>query len=337
MKKLIMTFGLVLVLSVFLAACSDKSSSNSEGGAEEVESVTLKLAHTGSDSHQYQIGAAEFAKLVEEKSDGKMKVEIHGNSTLGNEAEAIEQVIDGTIEMTVVAADSSLANTVPEMNLFGLPYVFEDRDHVYSKLDGESGTKLLGLLDDKNMKGLGFWEVGFRHMTNNKKEVTVPDDLKGMKIRVQPAPVWEAHMKALGASATPVSFSELYSALDQGLVDGQENPLASIYSMKFYEVQKFVSLTGHNYTPAVVIMSNKAWNGLNDDQKKVVEEAVAEAATYQRDYLTKKDEEIISELEEQGVVFTEPDRDAFKEATKDVKKSLEAQVPTELIEEMSAR
>lgn len=331
MRRLVMKLGFVVGLSIMLAACSGGSGSSSG------DSITLKLAHTGSDSHQYQIGAKEFADLIEEKSDGKIKVDIHGNSTLGNEAEAIEQVIDGTIDMTVVAADSSLANTVPEMNLFGLPYVFEDREHVYSKLDGEPGKKLLGLLDDKNMKGLGFWEVGFRHMTNNKKEVNVPADLKGMKIRVQPAPVWESHMKALGANATPVSFTELYSALDQGLVDGQENPLASIYSMKFYEVQNYISLTGHNYTPAVVIMSNKAWDRLNDDQKKLIEEAVAEAATYQRDFLTQKDDEIIKELEEKGIVFTEPDREAFKEATKDVKDALKDQVPTELIEEMSSR
>lgn len=331
MRKLVMKLAPILVLSIILTACSGGSAS-SDG-----DSITLKLAHTGSDSHQYQIGAKEFADLVEKKSDGKINVDIHGNSTLGNEAEAIEQVIDGTIEMTVVAADSSLANTVPEMNLFGLPYVFEDREHVYEKLDGDSGKKLLGLLDENNMKGLGFWEVGFRHMTNNKKEVNVPDDLKGMKIRVQPAPVWESHMKALGASATPVSFTELYSALDQGLVDGQENPLASIYSMKFYEVQNYISLTGHNYTPAVVIMSNKAWDKLNDEQKKIIEEAVAEAATYQRDYLTQKDDEIITELKEKGVKFTEPDREAFKEATKDVKDALKDQVPTELIEEMSAR
>lgn len=331
MRKLVMKLGSVVGLSIMLSACS--GGSGSSGG----DSITLKLAHTGSDSHQYQIGAKEFADLIEEKSDGKIKVDIHGNSTLGNEAEAIEQVIDGTIDMTVVAADSSLANTVPEMNLFGLPYVFEDREHVYSKLDGEPGKKLLGLLDDKNMKGLGFWEVGFRHMTNNKKEVHTPADLQGMKIRVQPAPVWEAHMKALGASATPVSFTELYSALDQGLVDGQENPLASIYSMKFYEVQNYISLTGHNYTPAVVIMSNRAWDKLDDDQKKLIEEAVAEAATYQRDYLTQKDDEIIAELEEKGVVFTEPDREAFKEATMDVKNALKDQVPTELIEEMSAK
>lgn len=331
MRKLTTLLLSVLVLSIILAGCSGESK------ADKGDSVTLKLAHSGSDSHQYQIGAKKFADLVEEKSGGKMKIDIHGNSTLGDEAEAVEQVMDGSIEMTVVAADSSLANTVPEMNVFGLPYLFEDREHVYSKLDGDSGERLLGLVDEKGMKGLGFWEVGFRHLTNNKKEVNTPSDLKGMKIRVQPAPVWEAHMKAVGANATPVSFTELYSALDQGLVDGQENPLASINSMRFYEVQKYISLTSHTYTPAVVIMSNKAWEKLNDEQKSVIEEAVSEAASYQRDFITEKDEEIISELTEEGVVFTEPDREAFKEATKDVKNTLKNQVPTDLIEQLQTK
>lgn len=328
MKKIIKTLPFLLLLSIFLVACSGDSST-SEG-----KPTVLKLAHTGSDSHQYEVGAKEFAKLVEEKSDGEITVDIHGNSTLGDEAEATEQVADGTIEMTVVAADSSLANTVPEMNLFGVPYLFEDKEHVYEELDGETGEELLGYINDKNMKGLGFWEVGFRHMTNNKKEVMEPADLKGMKIRVQPAPVWEAHMKALGASATPVSFTELYSALDQGLVDGQENPLFSIYSMKFYEVQKHVSLTGHTYSPAVVIMSQKAWNGLNDEQQQLIEEAVEEAATYQRDYLAQQEEEIIEELEGSGVIFTEPNRDAFMEATKDVGETTKNQVPSDLIEKI---
>ncbi|MFC4409947.1 TRAP transporter substrate-binding protein [Chungangia koreensis] len=331
MKKTIKAMAAAAGLAMVLAGCSGDGG-NADGGA-----VTLKLAHTGSDTHQYQIGAAEFAKLVEEKSDGDIKIEIHGNATLGSEAEAIEQVIDGTLDMTVVAADSSLANTVPEMNLFGLPYIFEDREHVYSKLDGEPGQELLGLVDDANMKGLGFWEVGFRHLTNNKKPINVPEDVKGMKIRVQPAPVWEAHMNALGASATPVAFNELYSALDQGLVDGQENPISSIYSMKFYEVQKYIALTGHTYTPAVVIASQNAWDKLTDEQKSIIEEAVKETATYQRDYLAGKEEEIINELKGEGVEFTEPDREAFKEATKDVKEALKEQVPAELIEEMQAK
>src|SRR5690606_32986950 len=132
--------------------------------------------------------------------------------------------------------------------------------------------ELLAKIDAKGMKGLGFWEVGFRHLTNDKKEIKSPSDMNGLKIRVQPAPVWEAHMKALGASPTPVPFNELYTALDQGVVNGQENPLATIHSMNFYEVQPYLTLTGHTYTPAVILISEKAWNSLSEEQQKWVEE-----------------------------------------------------------------
>lgn len=312
------------MLSLSLAACGSENG-GSENGAD---AVVLKLAHTGSDTHQYQIASKKFKELVEEKTDGSIEVEIHPNATLGSEGEAIEQVMEGTIQMTTVAADSSLANVMPEMNVFGLPYLFEDKEHVYKVLDGEIGEELLAKANDQNMKGLGYWEVGFRHLTNNKKEIKTPADVEGLKIRVQPAPVWESHMKALGANPTPVDFNELYSSLDQGVVDGQENPLPTIDSMKFYEVQKYVSLTAHTYTPAVVLMNSSVWDDLSEDQQKAVEEAVKETTEYQREFLADKEEEIVNTLKENGVTITEPDRKAFREVTKDVKND---QVPEDLI------
>ena len=320
MKKL----SVVGILSLSLAACgSENAGSGSDG-----DSITLKLAHTGSESHQYHIASEKFKELVEEKTDGTVEVEIHPNATLGSEGEAIEQVMEGTIQMTTVAADSSLANVIPEMNVFGLPYLFEDKEHVYSVLDGEIGDELLTKASDQNMKGLGYWEVGFRHLTNNKKEINTPEDVKGLKIRVQPAPVWENHMKALGANPTPVDFNELYSSLDQGVVDGQENPLPTIDSMKFYEVQKYVSLTAHTYTPAVVLMNSSVWEDLSEEQQKALEEAVKETTEYQREFLADKEEEIVNTLKENGVTITEPDRKAFRDVTKDVKNE---QVPEDLI------
>lgn len=329
--NLITKMAAVGLLSLGLAACSSASGDSNNGG----DQVTLKLAHTGSETHQYNIAAVKFKELVEEKTDGSVKVEIHPNATLGSEGEAIEQVMEGTIEMTTVAADSSLANVIPEMNLFGLPYLFEDRDHVYSVLDGEIGDELLALADVKNAKGLGYWEVGFRHLTNNKKEINVPEDVNGLKIRVQPAPVWEDHMKALGASPTPVDFNELYSSLDQGVVDGQENPLPTIDSMRFYEVQKYVSLTAHTYTPAVILMNSSVWEGLGKEQQKLVQEAVDETTEYQRKFLLDKEEEIVQTLEKNGVTITEPDRDSFREATKDVKNTLSNEVPEDLIKRIT--
>lgn len=326
MKRL-SQLGLLTLVLMFMVACgSDGGSGDSEGE----DAVTFKLAHTGSDSHQYHSASEKFKELVEEKTDGSVSIDIHGNATLGSEADVIEQVMDGSIEMTTVAPDSSFANTVPEMNVFGIPYLLKDRDHAYSVLDGEIGEELLELTEEHNMKGLGYWEVGFRHISNNEKEIKEPEDMEGLKIRVQPAPVWEDHMKALGANPTPVDFNELYSALDQGIVDGQENPLPTIESMKFYEVQKFISLTAHTYNPAIVVMNSGAWDGLSEDQQTAVDEAVKETTTYHRQLLADKEEEILEIFDENNVTITEPNREAFEEATSKVKDSVD-EVPDDLI------
>lgn len=330
MKKT-MLVSILAIFTLILAACGGGGGETGEGGSQ-----TLKLAHSGSETHQYHIAAEKFKELVEEKTDGEVTIEIHPNSTLGSEADAIEQVMGGTIEMTTVSADSSFANTVPEANVFGIPYLFEDRDHVYSVLDGEIGQEILDLAGDQNMKGLGYWEVGFRHLTNNQREINTPEDAQGLKVRVQPAPVWEAHMRAIGASPTPVDFNELYSALDQGVVDGQENPLPTIDSMKFYEVQNYVSLTAHTYSPAVVVMNNDVWESLSEEQQTAIDEATAEAGEYQRQFLADREEEILQLLADNNVTVTEPDRDAFREATADVQEAVSAQVPAELVERIKA-
>ncbi|HLR71378.1 MAG TPA: DctP family TRAP transporter solute-binding subunit [Pseudogracilibacillus sp.] len=333
MKKLFKISFLTFIL-MFAVACG---SSDDTGGSDDTatndteDSVTLKLAHTGSEEHQYHLASEKFKELVEEKTDGSVVIDIHPNATLGSEADVIEQVMDGSVEMTTVAPDSSYANTVPEMNVFGIPYLFKDRDHAYSTLDGEIGQELLDLAEDHNMKGLGYWEVGFRHISNNAQEIEKPEDMSGLKIRVQPAPVWEDHMKALDANPTPVDFNELYSALDQGIVDGQENPLPTIDSMKFYEVQKYVSLTAHTYNPAVTVMNLGVWESLSEDQQTAIQEAVEETTTYHRELLAEKEEEILEMLEENGVTITEPDREAFREATSEVKDSVD-EVPEDIIE-----
>lgn len=324
-------FALILTIGV---ACSSDSSTNDGDGEENAggdPDVTLKLGHVGSDVHQYHIASEKFKEIVEEKSDNSIAIEIHSNATLGSEAEVVEQVIDGTVEMTTVAPDSSFANTVKEMNVFGIPYLFEDADHVYGVLDGEIGNELLDLVDGHNMKGLGWWEIGFRHITNDTREISTPEDMKGLKIRVQPAPVWEAHMEALGASPTPVDFNELYSALDQGLVDGQENPLPSIDSMKFYEVQEYTSLTAHTYSPAITVINQGVWEGLTEEQQQIIQDAVDETRDYIRETLAEMEEEILQTFVDHDIVVTEPDRDLFREKTKDVREHV-PEVPEDLID-----
>lgn len=335
MKKL---YGLILVLVLALAACGGgetdggENADSDEGSDNSTEPRTIKLAHTGSESHQYHIGSEKFKEILEANEDVDMTVEIHPNASLGSEGDAIEQVIGGSLEMTTVAADSNLANTIPEMNVFGIPYIFEDKEHAYNALDGEPGEDLLALAEDSGMKGLGYWEVGLRHLTNDTTEVNVPEDVDGMSIRVQPAEVWEAHMRALGASPTPVDFNELYSALDQGVIDGQENPLPTIDSMRFYEVQSYVSLTGHTYNPAVTLMNLSFYEELSDVEKEAVDSAVEEAKDYQREFLNEKEDEIVNMLEEEGVTVTEPDREAFREATSEVRYEVEDEVPAEVVD-----
>lgn len=326
--KHILLKSMVGLLALVLVACGGSNQSSGDGN------VTIKLAHSASETHQYHIASKKFKELVDEKTDGSVQVQIHPNATMGSEGEAVEQVIGGTLDMTTVSADSSFANTVEEMNVFGIPYLFENRDHVYNVLDGEIGQSLLETSNEKGMKALGYWEVGFRHLTNSKRAINKPEDVEGLKIRVQPSPVWEQHMKALGASPTPVDFNELYSALDQGVVDGQENPLPTIDSMKFYEVQEHVALTAHTYSPAITVMSEEAWDSLNEEQQSAVEEAVNETKTYVRETLSEKEENIKEKLKEEGVKITQPDREAFKEATKDVKNAVSDKVPSELIQKI---
>lgn len=343
-RKFFLAAVMMLSLSLVLAGCggggqnantANENAGNDESAASQ-EPITIRLAHTGSESHQYHIGATLFKEKLESLSNNTMQVEIFHNATLGSEKDAIEGVMNGTIDMTVLAADSSLSNVVPEMNVFGIPFLFEDKEHVYAVLDGEIGQSLLQKVDEKGMKGLGYWEIGFRNMTTANKPIEKPEDVAGLKMRVQPAPVWEAFMKALGANPTTVNFNELYSALEQGVVDGQENPVATILSMKFYEVQKQLALTQHTYSPAAVLMSNKLYDSLTDEQKQWVAEAVQYATVEQRKVLAEQEAKGLDELRSYGVNITEPDRAAFAEKTKNVADVVADKVPASLIEQIKA-
>lgn len=342
-RKFCLPFALMAALALVLAGCGGGQNTEPAGqgaGTDEPaaagETVNIRLAHTGSESHQYHLGATIFKEQLESLSNNTMKVEIYPNATLGSEKDAIEGVMNGTVDMTVLAADSSLANVVPEMNVFGIPFLFEDKEHVYAVLDGEIGQSLLQKIDEKGMKGLGYWEIGFRNMTTANKPIEKPEDLAGLKMRVQPAPVWEEFMKALGANPTAVNFNELYSALEQGVVDGQENPVATILSMKFYEVQKQLALTQHTYSPAAVLMSQKLYNALTEEQKQWLAEAVKNTTEEQRNVLAEQEAQGLEELRNHGVNITEPDRAAFAEKTKDVANAVADKVPAALIEQIKA-
>lgn len=303
-------------------------------GAAFAKTVEFKFAHSGNPEHQYQIGAAEFKRIVEEKSGGELKVNIFPQAQLGGERDLAEGVRMGTIEMSSVAA-GNLAGFVPELQVFGIPFLFRTREQVYTVLDGPVGKDIADIMLAKGFMNLSIWEVGFRNMTNNVRPIKTPDDVKGLKIRVQESKIWIEFMKRLGAIATPIPFGELYTALQQKVVDGQENPIATIYSMKYYEVQKYVSLTGHTYEPALVIANPKWFNSLDPKHQAILREAAAQAAAYQRKTLAEKDKERFEVIRKAGVQIEEnPEKEAFAKATADLYKVLSDVVPESLVQKI---
>lgn len=302
------------------------------GNAAFAAKVTLKFAHSGSNEHQYHIGAEQFKKLVEERSNKEIIVNIFPQAQLGSERDSIEGVRMGTLEMTAIAAAGALPSFVPETGVLAMPYVLHTRPQTYAILDGAFGQELNKYIEKKGLINLAFWEVGFRHFTNNVKPIKTPADLKGLKIRVQESKVWMELIKTLGGIPAPVSFGELYSALQQKVVDGQENPIATIYSMKYYEVQKYLSLDGHTYEAAAVLVNPKFFNNLSAGHKKIIIDAAKETAGFQRKELEQLDSERLAVIKKAGVTVEEkPDVKAFAEATKDFGKNID-NVPASLIE-----
>jgi len=319
MKKLLCLFSLALASTVLV------------GGIAKAAPVTIKFAHGGSTEHQYHIGAEEFKRLVEERSNKEIIVNIFPQGQLGSERDAIEGVRMGTIQMGALAAAGPLPSFVPEMGVLGTPYVLQSRKQAYAVLDGAFGEELNKLISQKRMINLCFWEVGFRHFTSANKAIKTPADLKDLKIRVQESKVWMEFIKTLGGVPTPISFGELYSALQQGVVDGQENPIATIYSMRYYEVQKFVTLDGHTYEAAAVLINPKFYNGLSEKHREIVRQAALDARDNQRKKLEQLDAERLEIIKKAGVTIEEnPDLAAFVEATKDFYKVMDT-VPAEMI------
>lgn len=329
----------VLVLSLLVACSGNNSEAPSTGGDTEgstTESINIRLAHVGSEEHQNQIASLKFKELIEERSDGAITVQIFPNGQLGGEGDAVEGVQNGTIDMTPVAADGNPATIIPELNVYGVPYLFRDREHVYKVLDGEIGQELLDLGTPHGLIGVGYWEIGFANFTNSKRAINEPEDMKGLKLRVQAAPIWTEFLERLDALPVPMSFTELYSAMEQGVVDGQENPIATINAMKFYEVSPYIALSQHTYKVNTVYMSEQTWNKFSEEQQVMVKDAVKDTYEYQRDYLEAKEQETIEELKSLDyVTITEPNLEAFAELAKGIEEVM-SEIPPELVERIRA-
>ena len=292
----------------------------------------LVEAHTSPPDHPYTLGMVRYADLVKERTNGRVAIQIHHSRQLGDERQVVEGLQLGTIHLTVTST-GPLGGFVPEMNVVDLPFLFRDGDHAYKVLDGEIGRGLLNKFDAVGIKGLAFWENGFRHITTSKKPVREPTDMKGLKIRVMENKVHQAAFRQLGSDATPMAWGEVFTSLQQGLLDAQENPIPIIYTFKLNEVQKYVSLTGHVYSPAPLLMSKKTWDRMPPEIQKVMFDTAVEVARYQRGLIREQEQKQIGELRAKGMTIIEqPDRAAFREAMKPVFEQFQGQFGKDLVQ-----
>lgn len=318
-KKLLCLL-LSVVSLVFLAACggADTTGSggdNSNASSSETE-IVLQFGHVLAPTHPYQLGAEKFKEVLEEIAPQPVRVEIFDSAQLGSERDMTEGLQLGTLDIAI--APGTIASFEPQMGVLDLPYIFRDREHAYKVLDGEIGAELAANLPNMDLRLLAYWENGFRQVTNSSKPIYTPDDLNGVRLRVPENGIYVDTFNAWGANVTSMAFGELYTALQQRTVDGQENPLAIIYTNKFFETQEYISLTNHFYGPAQVIISEATWSKLSTEMQEAVQQAANEARDYQRKLLAEKDAEYLQRLKEEGMQVNEVDVDAFREAAQPI-------------------
>ena len=247
----------------------------------QVNERMIKFATQNPKGHPITNGMEKFAELVTQKSGGKIKVNMFPGGVLGGDAPNISALQGGTLEMVVMNA-GILASQVKDFEVFDFPFMFASPQEADAIVDGPFGKMMLAKLDAKGIHGLAYWELGFRQLTNSRRPITKVEDIAGLKLRVIPNAINVDWVSALGANPTPMAFPEVYAGLEQKAIDGQENPLTVISANKFYEVQKHITLTNHQYNPQAVIISKKFWDGLTNDEKKILQDAATEAAVFQR-------------------------------------------------------
>ncbi len=249
--------------------------------AQEIKERTLKFGLNGPEGHPAVAGMKKFKETVEAKSGGKIKVQLFLNGALGSDQATLSSVKGGTVEMAVMNS-GILSSEVKALEVFDFPFLFANEKEADAIADGPIGQKMHAALADKGIVGLSYWELGFRNITTKKTPINKVDDIAGLKLRVIPSPINLDWVKAMGANPTPLPFPEVYGALEQGAIDGQENPVAVIAANKFWEVQKFIALTNHQYNPQSVIFSKKVWDTMSAAEKKIIDDAADDAVKMQR-------------------------------------------------------
>jgi len=270
----------------------------------QVQDRTIRWGHLNNPDHPVSLGVQKFAEILAAKSGGKLKVREFGASQLGNEMQMQSALRGGTQEM-MSAASTSLASVVKEFGLLDFPFIVNTAAQAEALVSGPFGQAMTETLPEKDLIGLGYWGLGFRNATNSSRSITKIEDFAGLKLRVIPNPVFLETFKALKANPVPMNFGELYTALENKTVDGQENPYTVILSNKFFEVQKFVTATNHAYTQNILLVSKKFWDRLSAEEQKMIREALAETRDYQREQTRIQTEKALAELKVKGMTFNE--------------------------------
>lgn len=292
--------------------------------------LDIKLGHVLAPSHSWNKAAEGFAAEVKEKTNGRVNFVLFPSGQLGNEKTMLEGLQIGSQGAAIIGS-GSLQPIEPKFGVVELPYTWSTSQQAYKAFDGDLGAALAKLADKKNLTIISWWENGFRHVTNNRGAVNKPADLAGLKTRVTPDKMRLDTFTALGANPAPLAFGELYSALQQKVFDAQENPLSIIYTSSFFEVQKYLSLTGHVWGPASLIISKPVWNRISADDKKVVQAAADKWRDAQRKMISESDQQFVAQLKDKGMQVNDVDKAAFAAAVEPVWKTYSVTYGPELM------
>ncbi|EJL46031.1 TRAP transporter substrate-binding protein [Brevibacillus agri] len=340
----------IMSVSLLLAACGggggqQAAQPSGQGGGQPAaqtgapssdgQSYVFKAGHSLTEDHPYHLALKKMAEDVDKRSNGKVKIEVYPLSQLGAERELTEALTFGTADMSITST-APVTNFYAKLGVLDLPFLFESREQAYKVLDGKVGEEMLKNLESANLVGLAWAENGFRHITNGTKDIKKPEDVSGMKIRTQENPIHLAAFETLGAKPTPMAWTEALTALQQGVVDAQENPAIVAQTYKLYDSkQTHMSLTGHVYSAAMILFSKPVWDKLPADVQQLIAEEAKKAGQYERELMIKMEEEAIANLKAKGVVVTEDvDKQAFREAMKPVYDKFSDQFGKELVDEI---
>jgi tripartite ATP-independent transporter DctP family solute receptor len=322
MKKMhrFILIALSIIMVFSLTACGEKAAPAGKDSAASgsAEPTVLKLGMTINEQDSFYVCAQKFAELVKERTNNAYNIELYPNSALGDERTMLESMQMGTLDAGIITS-GPFVNFVQEFGVFDMPFLFPNNEAAYKVLDGEIGKEILAKLEAKDLKGLAYAERGFRNLTNSVRPVKTAADVEGLKIRVMENEVYIASFNALGVNTVPMAWTEALTALQQGTIQGQENPVNVIHAYKMWDSQKYVTMTRHAYAAAVITFSLERFNSLPEDVQKIFIDAAQEAAEYERAWVAENEADQIETLKSNGMeVIEDPDLDSFKAAVQSV-------------------